>query len=355
VKKVLIIEDDEILRKGIIETLVESNYQVMFAPDGETGVKQALSESPDIIICDIMMPGIDGYEVKKRLEQNEVTREIPFVFLSAKVDKYDIRKGMNFGADDYITKPFLPDDLIQTIETRLKKKEYYDTKVQEIENILDEKEKFISMVAHEYRGILTVIDLSTEILTKYSDKITIEQKSRYLDQIKTSSLKMNTILNDILLLSKSSIGKVEPNPTDVDIKVFFKSIISGIDPTTERITIHYTGVEKKTVYIDDKILWHIITNIVSNSLKYSKKAVSIIVDIQPKSIKVTVKDQGIGIPNSYLNHIYKPFARAQNVGEMQGTGLGLSIVRQLIEILNGEISFESKVNIGTTFLVTIPT
>ncbi|WP_027124969.1 response regulator [Gelidibacter mesophilus] len=120
-KKVLLIEDDAILRENTAELLEFSNYEVIVASNGEIGVEKAKSENPDIIVCDIMMPVLDGYGVFEILSQEEDTKFIPFIFLSAKTERKDVRKGMELGADDYITKPFSEDELVNAIKSRLAK------------------------------------------------------------------------------------------------------------------------------------------------------------------------------------------------------------------------------------------
>jgi len=120
-KKVLLIEDDNVLRENTAELLELSDYNVITAPNGEIGVEKAKQFIPDIIICDIMMPVLDGYGVLETLSKNDHTKYIPFIFLSAKTERQDVRKGMNLGADDYITKPFFEDELISTIKSRLAK------------------------------------------------------------------------------------------------------------------------------------------------------------------------------------------------------------------------------------------
>ena len=120
-KKVLLIEDDAVLRDNTAELLELCNYEVITASNGKIGIDKVNQYLPDIIICDIMMPELDGYGVLEALSKKEVTKFIPFIFLSAKTERQDVRKGMNLGADDYITKPFTEDELISAIESRLAK------------------------------------------------------------------------------------------------------------------------------------------------------------------------------------------------------------------------------------------
>jgi DNA-binding response OmpR family regulator len=120
-KKILIIEDDAVLRENTAELLELSDFNVVTAPNGKIGLELALEENPDIVVCDIMMPELDGYGVLNGLSKNDITKYIPFIFLSAKTERKEVRKGMNLGADDYITKPFSEDELISAIESRLAK------------------------------------------------------------------------------------------------------------------------------------------------------------------------------------------------------------------------------------------
>ena len=120
-KKILIIEDNPDILENTSEILELSNYQVYTAPNGKEGVAKALANKPDLIVCDIMMPELDGYGVLHMLQKNPDLQDTPFIFLTAKTEKDEIRKGMSLGADDYITKPFDPTDLLNAIEGRIKK------------------------------------------------------------------------------------------------------------------------------------------------------------------------------------------------------------------------------------------
>lgn len=135
-KKILLIEDDIVLRENTTELLELSNYQVITAPDGRVGVNLAKTNLPDIIVCDIIMPNLNGYSVFEILSKDDATKYIPFIFLSAKTERQDIRKGMNLGADDYITKPFDEDELITAIESRIAKTAILREHAQTIENLV---------------------------------------------------------------------------------------------------------------------------------------------------------------------------------------------------------------------------
>ena len=120
-KKILLVEDDASLRENIEELLDLNGFRVFTAPNGKVAIEVAQKEHPDLVLCDIMMPEMDGYEVLEELSSFEATRNIPFIFVSAKTERHDVRKGMDMGADDYLTKPFEEEELINTINARLER------------------------------------------------------------------------------------------------------------------------------------------------------------------------------------------------------------------------------------------
>ena len=144
-RKILLIEDDVVLRENTSELLELSNYEVLNAPNGKIGVKVAKETLPDIIVCDIMMPELDGYGVLEALTKNESTQHIPFIFLSAKTERKDVRRGMDLGADDYITKPFTEDELISAIESRLAKASILKDRREKKEEQKEDKEDLRSL------------------------------------------------------------------------------------------------------------------------------------------------------------------------------------------------------------------
>jgi CRP-like cAMP-binding protein/CheY-like chemotaxis protein len=164
-KTVLLIEDDAVLRENTAELLELSNYKVLKASNGRTGVALAKKQNPDIIVCDIMMPDLDGYSALKILSKSKLTKYIPFIFLSAKTERSDVRKGMNLGADDYITKPFTEDDLISAIESRLAKT-----------SILRESKKNqkIDLIEEDANEIKTLNDLKN-FFDDYGEEFTIKK------------------------------------------------------------------------------------------------------------------------------------------------------------------------------------
>ncbi len=140
-KKILVIDDEPRIRESIIDILNVSGYATSSANGGEEGLKLALSESPDLVLCDIMMPNMDGFEFLTYLKANKKTRDIPFIFLTAKAERQDLRKGMNLGADDYLLKPFVIDEVLHVIRTRINKRTDIEKKFESKIQALQEENK----------------------------------------------------------------------------------------------------------------------------------------------------------------------------------------------------------------------
>ncbi len=186
-KKILVIEDNAEVRENLEEILELSGYEVLTAEDGTIGVDIAVSEQPDLILCDVMMPKLDGFGVLNILSKKTNTADIPFIFLTAKAEKSDFRRGMNLGADDYITKPFYKDELLDVIETRLRKSEYLRKK-------FDKTEQGLSAFINEARGYEELKKLSNDRRIKFLKKreLLFEEGDypRYLYFVKSGKIKI---------------------------------------------------------------------------------------------------------------------------------------------------------------------
>lgn len=220
------------------------------------------------------------------------------------------------------------------------------------------KSRFVSMASHEFRTPLSTILSSAELLGKY--QLTDEQnkRERHLVKIKSSVNQLTGILNDFLSLSKIEEGSIKLDRKDVAIKKELESIVSELIPikkSNQDISIVIEeGIE--TIYTDPRILKNILFNLISNAIKYSQddSKIEIYLSTDEKACQFTVIDNGIGIPEEEQKFLFERFFRAKNVENINGTGLGLNIVKRYVDILNGEISFSSKLNEGSKFCVSLP-
>ena len=209
--KILVIEDEKGVQDNVVDILQLEGFQVIFADNGLLGVLMARAEHPDLIICDIMMPELDGYGVLEQLRQDPDTATVPFIFLTAKADKVDLRQGMESGADDYLTKPFTPQELRQAVKVRLEKQhtmmekyyqereraQEYQRESQERQNIIDTQEDFLRKVIVDLRDPLSNINIAIQLLASSDDEVV---RARYLAILREECSKEIMMLNQMAQL-----------------------------------------------------------------------------------------------------------------------------------------------------------
>ncbi len=367
--KILIIEDEDMLRGEVSEWLTFEGYEVFSAKDGVAGLECAFRDLPDLIVCDIMMPHLDGYGVLLEMRSNPGTAAIPFIFMTAKVTTEDIRRGMVLGADDYLTKPFERLDLLQAIQTRLAKKimlernHQYDVK--QLQTALEQeheqrllKAKMVAMFSHDFRNPLASILSSISLVRDYAERMDEQRRLAHLNRAEASVHQLIQMLDDILVVSQMEIGSLNFKPESLNIEEFLQRIVENFQTLHgETHPLVFESRFNDTTMADPRLLRQITTNLISNAIKYSPKASEVRVSLDHRNAQVvlTVQDHGIGIPEADLPRLFTAFQRASNVLEVSGTGLGLAIVKQAVDLHGGTIHLESQVGVGTTVTVHIPT
>ncbi|WP_231570067.1 PAS domain-containing sensor histidine kinase [Sporocytophaga myxococcoides] len=218
------------------------------------------------------------------------------------------------------------------------------------------KSRFVTIASHEFRTPLSTILSSVSLISKYNEMGEKEKIDKHILRIKSSVSNLTGILNDFLSLSKLEEGIISNNPSQFNLHSLAIEINDELTPAlknNQTILCRHNGLED--VYLDKNILKNILLNLLSNASKYSDEGTIIIeISVSQKEINITVKDEGIGIPESDIPFLFTRFFRAHNAGNIQGTGLGLNIVKRYVELLEGNISVESRLGIGTTFKVNIP-
>lgn len=366
--KIVVIEDEAHIRDEVMDWLQFEGYDVKGAPNGRRGLEVIQGEMPDLILCDISMPEMDGHEVLISVRSDPDLTHIPFVFLTASADRDAVRKGMNLGADDYLTKPFTHAEVLGTLKAILQKKAAQSVRVQNEFNNLnlalnEEREKrllksrLVAMFSHDFRNPLTSILSSSSILRNYNDRLSPERKQQQFDRIDGSVHLLIQMLDDMLMVAEMEGGHLEYNPERVDLTVFVESLIEEfrlIDHDAHQFEFH--SALGREINGDPKLLRHILANLISNAIKYSppKSVIRVILNEYDTITEVRVEDEGIGIPEESLEHLFEPFHRASNARSMKGTGLGLSIAKQAVDLHGGTITVESILNQGTRFTVQIP-
>ncbi len=366
--KILVIEDEVILREEVSEWLRLEGYEPISAADGVEGVNLAIRHLPDLIMCDIAMPRLNGYDVMFDLRANSETQLIPFIYMTARASREDIRQGMALGADDYITKPFTREEVLQAVQSCLQKRALQEKHQQrEVEQwrqaLKQEHEKHIlntkvfAMFSHDFRNPLTSIITSNSLLRDYSHKMDEQRRLTHFNRVESSANQLIQMLNDMLVIAQLETGSLGFEPEQLNITEFVNQIVkefqlqcSETHSVVFNINYIYQGM------VDPRLLRQITANLLSNAIKYSPQGSEICVSLQRANqrLELTVQDHGIGIPEVDQHRLFNAFQRASNVGSVSGTGLGLAIVQQAVDIHGGTIQLDSQVGVGTTITVRLP-
>jgi PAS domain S-box-containing protein len=220
------------------------------------------------------------------------------------------------------------------------------------------KSNFISIVSHEFRTPLTSIVMSTELLNKYGLQQTEEKKQIYFDRIRSAVRRMDQLIDDVLLIGQGEGGKLDFNPKLIDLKQFCQELVEDLQLSlSDKHTIRFAcDGDFCRAYVDIKLLHHILNNLLCNAVKYSPTGgvVRFTLDACNELARFQIQDSGIGIPPADQQHLFELFQRATNVSTIPGTGLGLAIVKQCVDLHGGEITVQSAVNQGSTFIVQLP-
>ena len=249
--------------------------------------------------------------------------------------------------------------VVENNVTQQKKAEFNILQALEKERKLNElKSRFVSMASHEFRTPLSTILSSLSLLGRYDKPEHSDKRDKHFGRIKSSVHNLTGILNDFLSLDKLESGQILPNYESLDIKAFVNDIIENLQESISKngqeLKFEFSGDEM--VDCDVNMLRNIMMNLLSNAMKYSgeNKPIEVVIRVEEGKVKISVRDFGIGIPDADKEHMFERFFRAKNVINIQGTGLGLNIVKKYLDILRGDIWFESEYGEGTTFFVVLP-
>jgi PAS domain S-box-containing protein len=243
--------------------------------------------------------------------------------------------------------------------TKLKQAEAEILKALERERELSElRSSFVSLVSHEFRTPLTTIQSSTELLERYTNKLSDERKYNHYRRIQDAVKRMTQLLEDVLTIGKAEAGKLKFEPSELDLLSLCHDLVEGLQISAQPhhkidfITVGDVG----EAYMDERLLGHILNNLLSNAIKYSPNGGTVRFDLigDRTSVMFRIQDNGIGIPPQDRESLFESFGRASNVGAIPGTGLGLAIVKKCVDLHGGTITVESEVGLGTTFIITLP-
>jgi two-component system, sensor histidine kinase and response regulator len=360
--KILVIEDQEDIRSTLVEMLTEEGYYMLEAENGRLGINIVISEIPDLIICDVAMPEVNGYEVLNYVRDNSFTEAIPFIFLTAKVSQVDVRQGMELGADDYLTKPFTRAELLGAISTRLEKKKSFDRQTQR--KINDLCINISHSLPHElYTPLNGIIGLS-RLLRDNFDSTDKEEGIMMLDEILISGQRLYSLTQKFLLYAQLELIVSSPERISDfcshSSKSRTKNTIINIaiekSQALARESDLLTDIEDVEVKIEISKLQTIVEEVIDNAFKFSLDSsnVYVIGDIQDNMFKLTVVNNGRGMAREHIEKLgaYMQFER--KLYEQQGSGLGLVIAKLLTELHGGKLTIDSIPNKETKVHIHLP-
>ncbi|AFY56115.1 signal transduction histidine kinase [Rivularia sp. PCC 7116] len=360
--KILVVEDDINLRENLLDLLDAENFDTIAAKDGLIGLELANQEIPDLIICDVNMPELDGYSLLSKLRQNIVTSTIPFVFLSGKSDKKDFRQGMRLGADDYLTKPFTKDELLETIKCRLEKQFTLQKKSQH--ELHELRQNITLALPHEMRTPLNGILGFSQILINENETLEKQEIYEMAEGIYKSGHRLLDFTQRFLLYAK--LESIATDPEQIKLiqsqNTYFPidSLISLIKKRASKVErekdlkIFFNSTCKVKIAVNR--LYTIIEELIDNCFKFSESNTSISVSsaIENNYLILSFSNYGRGMSASEIRNLgaYRQFNR--RVYEQQGSGLGLSIVKRLAELHQGSLNIQSNPGDKTTVQVKLP-
>jgi len=344
VKKILIVEDEEIVRSNIAEILESENFEVIETDNGISAIKSLENSLPDLIISDIMMPGIDGYDLVKYIQSNPVTSGIPIILLTARSETRDIRMGMQYGADDYITKPFKANDLISAVKTRLQKQSNFKQK-------FDDLKSNISMyIPHELRTPLVSILGFADLIINNLDDLEKREIKEMAEKVKHSGLRLYDRIEKFLYFAELELNKTENKSIDkTQIDSMYVTNLLTSKFRNNDVSLLSIKIDEAELKISQDYLSRILIELVDNAYKFMHSSSPIIIsgEVIGNTYQILVIDKGMGMTKDEEKQItaFKQFNREQN--QQEGNGLGLAIVKNIVKLADGNFEINSKKDEGT--------
>lgn len=337
-KYTILIVDDKFENLQYLDKILKAkNYDIRASPDGIMALNAAKLNPPDLILLDIKMPKLDGYELCRLFKKEETLKDIPIIFISALDSLEDKIRAFEEGGVDYVTKPFEPKEIQARVKTQL---HVYESKIT-IANLLEQQDLFVKKIMHEMNTPVSIISLNSDL---------IEQEygpSKQIEAIKASTKTLSSIYGDLSYKIKKE--NREYKISSIDLLKFISSRVMFFDElaNTKDIHINLEYNDELKVMINKYEFERIIDNTISNAIKYSKTSSEIIIffGIENGQTIISIQDFGIGIEDS--SKIFEAYYQQSN--KRLGLGLGLNIVKEICDKYQIKIDVKSKKNEGTTF------
>lgn len=361
---VLVVDDTPGNLRVLVDSLSNRGLDILVATDGKSAIERAAYSRPDLILLDVIMPGIDGFETCRIFKEKPETAEIPVIFMTALSDTSQKVKAFEVGAVDYVTKPFEEEELIARVDAHLTIRRLQDDlkrRNSQLEDLNQLKNEFLGMAAHDIRNPLTAILAASEILEMTAASTTPEKLTRTAHQIQKASNRIQTLLSNLLDVNAIDSGKRNIDIQIIELEAILESITANHQSaaTEKQIKlIREADDESECIQADTTALGQVLDNLISNAIKYSEPGKRVWIECQRLETRITIaiRDEGPGLSEDDLGKLFGKFARLTprpTAGETS-TGLGLWIVKELAQSMGGSIRCESTLGEGTTFILELP-
>ena len=352
---ILIVDDDSNNLTVLFDVLDTANYDVRIAKDGEKCLEIVRHENVDLVLLDVMMPGMNGFEVCSRLKSDKNTRDVPVIFMTALSETVNRIRGFELGAVDYISKPFQVEELMSRIKPHLKLR-HLAQKEKEAEQM---KSFFFSLVSRYLRIPLSIISASNAFVRQYGEKLDEGEKRKKYGEIDESVKKMLKILENLTAFSKAEIGQTVFSPELVSLPDFcghiceeHRTLVQGsheIAFSCEPGDFH--------IFLDPCLMRHAICALLANAVLYSPTGTRVDMHVfrQGKNeIMIQIRDEGPGISAQDQKRLFEPFFRGKNAASAEGLGLGLYTAAHFAQLHKGRILVMSEEGKGSVFTLCVP-
>ena len=361
--KILIVDDvvSNVLLLKIL--LTNEKFQVCTANCGNMCIEQAKAEKPDLILLDVMMPDISGFDAAVILKKDPETKEIPIIFLTALNNPSDLVHGFQVGANDFLTKPFNKEELVMRVMHQISlvaAKRIIERQNYELRATISNRDKMYSVIAHDLRSPMASIRMVLNlVVASMSPDIIGPELFELLDKANRESEEVHDLLDNLLKWTKSQTGRLNVVLQDFDLNDVIPGVVDIFDmiAQTKRIKLEYQGTSSPLmVRADNDMLKTVVRNFLSNAIKFSPEdsTIEIIMREEGDFARVSVRDHGVGIAADRIDSIFHKGETTYGTGGEEGSGLGLQLCQDFARKNGGDVMVESVEGEGSTFSVTIP-
>jgi signal transduction histidine kinase len=360
---VLVVDDEEPNRVLLRDLLEAQGHQVMEAGDGEQAMDAATSTAPDVILLDVMLPKVDGFEVCRRLKANAQTAPIPILLVTALTDRQDRLTGMEAGANDFLTKPIDTQDVILRVGNALYTKRLYDqlaANYQRLRALEALRDDLTHMIVHDLRTPLTSVIAGMQTV-EMSGELNARQQN-YLQLALIGGQTLLGMINDLLEISKMEDGSLRLEYQDLAATELVERALTEIEPLAQRKSLSLVRdfpARSPTLSGDEEKLRRTLVNLLGNAVRFTPRGGTITASVRSageQTAVFAVRDTGAGIPREAFERIFEKFGQVEMgpAGQSLSTGLGLTFCKMVVEAHGGRIEVESELGRGSTFSFTIP-